>query len=237
MGQRPEATLRPSPHRQLLTGGLWGRRCPASAQGRKRSLDFGDCHLLVELLSGFQRYSFFYNILINLSDIVRKFKTSPGAAGGGRVAQIPQCPLVTPAVSVGKVSKNEPKAKQSRASATSRAAAELASLNQVMQCRFYTPTERFSLPWFAFCCEQRGAEPPACAVLGDIFARRGYTPRHIVLRYCILYFKVLLVYVSRYNFRCVIRKHYLRDEDHLCFILLLTLSTILLLCLNGKIYY
>lgn len=191
----------------------------------------------LELLFGFQRYSFFYNILINLPDIVRKFKTSPGAAGGGRVAQIPQCPLVTPAASVGKVPEKEPKDKQPCASPPSRAAAKLASLNQLVQFRFYTRTERFSLPWLAFRCDQRGSELPACAVRCDIFARRVYTPRHIVLRYCILYFKVLLVYVSHYNFRCVIRKHYLRGEDHLCFILLLTLSTILLLCLNGKIYY
>lgn len=56
-------------------------------------------------------------------------------------------------------------------------------------------------------------------------------------RCCVLHHKVLLVYVSRYNFRCVIRKHYLRDKDHLCFILLLTLSTVLLRCLNGEIYY
>lgn len=62
-----------------------------------------------ELLLVFRCYSFFYNILINLSDIVRKFRTSPGAAGGGRVAQIPQCPLVTPGMSGGRLSKKEPK--------------------------------------------------------------------------------------------------------------------------------
>lgn len=82
--------------------------------------------------------------------------------------------------------------------------------------------------------------PAACLpayLRGNTLARGVYVAGHVALLYRILYLKVLLVYVSRYNFRCVIRKRYLRDKDHLCFRLLLTLSTILLRCLNGKIYY
>lgn len=202
---------RPNLHPPQPTRGLRGRAAHA-ARGEESGPSSSQTVAYSEPLLGYRCYSFFYNILINLSDIVRKFRTSPGATGGGRVAQIPQCPLVTPGMSGGRLSKKEPEERPHAAP--------------------HRPA------WRPRCVRTRMLPPSWFALVwaGRLSARRGAF-RRAALQCCIARLTVLCVDASPYNFRCVIRKHYLRDEDHLCFILLLTLSTVLLLCLNGKIYY